>query len=287
MRKGHHMATHRPPQDQSDLLNEDAEEQAVEEAAMLSSKLVYEVIRRDGREELNRTNRALFWSGTSAGIFISFSVIAEAVLRTYLPQADWTFLVENLGYTFGFLIVIHGRMQLFTENTITTVLPLMVDPSPAMFAAVARLWGLVLFANVIGAFVAATFLAYGGGVPDNLIPALTDLSRHATGMGPGISFARAIPAGLLLAAIVWMIPQLESGHVLVVIMFTWLIAAGDFTHVVAGSVEMAFLLVRNELGLFDAIFGFFLPVFAGNVIGGTAVFSMMIWGQVRDDMQQN
>lgn len=280
------MARHRLPENESDVLDEEAEEQAVEEAAMLSSKLVYEVIRRDGQEELKRTNRALFWSGTSAGIFISFSVIAEAVLRTYLPQADWAFLVENLGYTLGFLIVIHGRMQLFTENTITTVLPLMVKPSPAMFASVARLWGLVLLANVLGAFVAAVFLAHAGGFPDNLMPALTELSRHATGMGPGVSFARAIPAGLLLAAIVWMIPQLESGHVPVVIIFTWLIAAGDFTHVVAGSVEMAFLLVQNELRLFDAIFGFFLPVLAGNVIGGTAVFSMMVWGQVKDDVQQ-
>lgn len=278
------MTRGRPPTEESDTLREEAEERSVEEAAMLSSKLVYEVIRRDGKEELRRTNRALFWSGASAGIFITLSVLAEAVLRTYLPEAPWSYLVENLGYTLGFLIVIHGRMQLFTENTITTVLPLMVDPSTEMFLSVMRLWGLVLFANVLGAFIGAAFLAFGGGVPDLFLPAIAELSEHATGMGPGTSFARAIPAGLLLAAIVWMIPQLESGHVAVVVIFTWLIAAGDFTHVVAGSVEMAFLLLRGDLAVGAAVFGFFLPVLAGNVIGGTAVFAMMVWGQVRDEV---
>ncbi len=258
----------------------------MEEAALLSSKLVYEVIRRDGLEELKRTERSLFWSGASAGIFISFSVVGEAVLRAHLPSSGWSYLVENLGYTLGFLIVIHGRMQLFTENTITTVLPLMRNPTLAMFASVARLWCLVLLANVVGAFVAATFLAYAGGVPEALLSTIGELSRHATGMEAGVGFARAIPAGLLLAAIVWMIPQLESGHVAVVIIFTWLIAAGDFAHVVAGSVEMAYLLVLGELSIADAVFRFFLPVLAGNVVGGTALFAMMVWGQVKDEVTE-
>ena len=68
-------------------LEEETERESVEAAAKLSSKLIYEVIRRDGEEELARTKRSLFWSGTAAGIMISFSVLGEAILRTYLPDA--------------------------------------------------------------------------------------------------------------------------------------------------------------------------------------------------------
>ena len=66
-----------------------------------------------------------------------------------------------------------------------------------------------------------------------------------------------------------------------------LIAAGDFTHIIAGSVEMAYLLVGGELGFGTALTGFFLPVLAGNIIGGTAVFTMIAYGQVVDDLDRH
>ena len=265
-------------------LEEETERESVEAAAKLSSKLIYEVIRRDGEEELARTKRSLFWSGTAAGIMISFSVLGEAILRTYLPDAPWSFLIENFGYSLGFLLVIMGRMQLFTENTITTVLPLMVKPSAHNFACVARLWVIVLGANVLGAFCIATLYAYTPAIPENLAPALLSLSEHAIYMPADESFFRAIPAGILVAAIVWMLPQADESGFFIILTFTWLIAAGDFTHIVAGSVEMAYLAVQGLLGPTEAIFGFFIPVLAGNIVGGTAVFALIAWGQVKDDV---
>ena len=266
-------------------LGEAAEEESVEEAAKLSARLIYEVIRRDGIDELRRPVRSLIWSGLAAGVMISFSVLGEAIFRTYLPKdADWTYLVENLGYSIGFVLVIMGRMQLFTENTISTVLPAMADPRPTVFKRIGRLWVVVLSANLVGAFLAALYIAYGAGVPDALLPAVRELSEHATGMGAWQSFLRAVPAGLLIAARVWSLPQAESQQFILIMMMTWLIAAGDFTHVVAGSVEMAFLMVNGELGLLPAVFGFFLPVLAGNVVGGTAIFALLAWGQVKGEL---
>lgn len=265
-------------------LDEETERESVEAAAKLSSKLIYEVIRRDGEEELARTKRSLFWSGTAAGIMISFSVLGEAILRTYLPDAPWSFLIENFGYSLGFLLVIMGRMQLFTENTITTVLPLMVKPTAHNFACVARLWVIVLGANVLGAFCIATLYAYTPAIPENLAPALLSLSEHAIHMPADESFFRAIPAGILVAAIVWMLPQADESGFFIILTFTWLIAAGDFTHIVAGSVEMAYLAVQGLLGPTEALFGFFIPVLAGNIVGGTVVFALIAWGQVKDDV---
>lgn len=257
------------------------------EVPKLSSKEIFEVIREEGEEELGRPNPSLFWSGIAAGILISLSVLGEAIFRTYLPDADWAYLVENLGYSFGFLAVILGRMQLFTENTITTVLPVVHERSLTLLRRLAVLWGIVLSANVIGAFLVALLMAHTSAIPAELIPAIEELSRHATGFPASEAFQRAIPAGLLVAAIVWMLPQAEGFGFFVIVAFTWLIAAGDFTHIVAGSVEMAFLMVQGMLSPSDAAFNFFLPVLAGNVVGGTVIFALLAFGQVRHELEED
>lgn len=267
-------------------IEHEAEEKSVSEAAALSPKMIYEVIRRDGEEELARTKRSLLWSGIAAGMLISLSVLGEAIFRTYLPDAPWRFLVENLGYSLGFLAVIMGRMQLFTENTITTVLPIMRERTWQALGRMARLWIIVLSANVVGAFAAASLFVFTPALPADIMPALVSLSEHATGMSASESFWRAIPAGVIVALIVWMLPQAAEAAFFLILTFTWLIAAGDFTHIVAGSVEMAVLLLRGELGGTQAIFGFFLPVLVGNIIGGTVIFTLVAWGQVRDDVKE-
>lgn len=266
--------------------SEEKNEEKVSKASALPSKVIYEIIRREGEEELARTNRSLIWSGVAAGLMMSFSVLGEAIFRTYLPDAPHSYLIENIGYSFGFLLVIMGRLQLFTENTITTVFPFLDDPCWACGVATARLWSIVLAANVVGAFVAAAVMHHTAAIPAELRPAILSLSEHATGMGAWQSFMRGIPAGILVAALVWSMPQASANRFFIILGFTWLIAAGDFTHIIAGSVEMAYLMVGGELGLWPALTGFFLPVLAGNIIGGTAIFTMIAFGQVVDELPE-
>src|SRR4051812_23722722 len=90
-----------------------------------SGAIVYQAISREGEEELERSSSALFWSALGAGLAMGFSMIAEALLTTHLPDAPWRILIAKFGYSIGFLIVILGRQQLFTENTLTPILPLM------------------------------------------------------------------------------------------------------------------------------------------------------------------
>ncbi|WP_299960665.1 formate/nitrite transporter family protein [uncultured Roseobacter sp.] len=263
---------------------EEKEEASVQNAAALAPKLIYEVIRREGEEEMARPKRSLLWSGIAAGVMISLSVLGEAIFRTYLPDAPSSYLIENLGYSLGFLAVIMGRMQLFTENTITTVLPVMVERTWYAFGCMLRLWGIVMTANVIGAFAVAALFVFTPAIPAEIMVSVVDLSHHATGMGADASFWRAIPAGIIVALIVWMLPQADSAKFFLILVFTWLIAAGDFTHIVAGSVEMAVLVWMGDITAATAIGGFFIPVLAGNIIGGTVIFTLMAWGQVRDEL---
>lgn len=273
------------PEGSEQAIRHTAEEHSVTEATRLSARLIYEVIRRDGEAELTRPLFSLVWSGFAAGILISFSVLGEAILRANLPDAEWSFLIENVGYSFGFLIVIFGRMQLFTENTIATVLPVVARPTPEALLRMLRLWFVVLAANVLGALFAAGFLAGTDAMSAELRATVDELSRHAVGMGAAEGFARAIPAGVLVAAIVWTMPSAEGNAFLLILAFTWLIAAGDFAHIVAGSVEMGFLLWTGAMTAGQAAFGFFLPVLAGNVIGGTAIFALLAWAQVRKELK--
>ncbi len=272
--------------DHSIELTRKEEDDAIEEAVGLSPVLVFETIRREGEEELERPARALWFSGIAAGLLISFSVLGESIFRAYLPDESWRYLLENAGYSLGFLLVILGRMQLFTENTITTVVPVALNPTKAAFARTARLWTIVLSANVVGAFFIASLFAYGGILSDDVFAAMVDLSHHATGMPAMEGMLKGVPAGILIAALVWMLPSSQGSEVAVIVIFTWLIALGDFTHIVAGSVEMAFLMVLGELSFMQATFGFFVPVLIGNVIGGTVIFTMLTWAQVQPEVEE-
>ena len=274
------------PEDEVSGIEKEAEEESVHSATRLSARLIYEVIRRDGKEELARPLPSLIWSGLAAGILISQSVVAEAVLRAGLPDTTWRPLIENLGYAFGFLLVIHGRMQLFTENTITTVLPLMARFGPTRLMATGRLWGTVLAANTVGAFIAAAFMLWTGAFPDEILRAMHELSVHATDAPPLELFFRAIPAGVLVAALVWTMPTMPHGSFFMIVALTWLLAAGDFAHIVVGSVEMAFLVLGGDLGPLAALAGFYLPTLFGNVMGGTMVFTMMAWAQVKNEVTE-
>ena len=134
----------------------EVERETVGELAAPRSRIIYEVVRRQGDEELRRPSGSLFWSGIAGGVTIMTSVIAEGALRHKLP-ADMPSrqVVSDLGYSLGFLMVILGRMQLFTEQTIVTVLPIMAAPSWRKLAVTARLWAIVFAANMVGSCAAA------------------------------------------------------------------------------------------------------------------------------------
>ena len=268
----------------SDAVSGRTEEKHVREATRLTARLIYEVIRRDGAEELARPWQSLVFSGLAAGLLISFSVIGEAVLSLYLPDAGWRPLVENLGYSLGFLIVILGRMQLFTENTITTVLPVITDFSRQRVWQMTRLWVVVLLANSVGTVLAGGFIAWSGAFAPDLLARIGDMAHHLAHYSAYETFARGIPAGVLVAGIVWMLPSGTGATFFIILTFTWLIAVCDFTHVIAGSVEIAYIVVTGDLAAASAFFGFFLPVLAGNVVGGTVVFTLLTWGQVQKEV---
>ncbi|MFY0065307.1 formate/nitrite transporter family protein [Acinetobacter baumannii] len=262
------------------------EKMAVEEHEKLSPSLVYEIIRRDGAEELDRPTAALIFSGIAAGLVISFSFVFKAIIASYIPtDAIWTDLITNFGYTIGFLIAILGHMQLFTENTITTVVPLFKPFTLDKLRAVGRLWGIVFLCNIIGTALASLFFLTTDLFTPNIDKALDELAHHVASFSAIQNLLKGVMSGLLIAALVWMLPSV-SNKFLVIFFMTYLIGLGDFTHVVVGSTEMSYLVWQGEASLGEYLFNFLIPTTIGNIIGGTGVFTLLIYGQVTEELEQ-
>lgn len=261
------------------------ERNTVAEHGSLSALTVYSIILREGEEELQRPKISLWWSGVAAGAGISTSVLVEGIIRANMgSDHPYLTLIESLGYTFGFVLVIMCRLQLFTENTITVVLPVLADPTRNRFYCLARLWGVVLAANFFGTFVTAAIGVHGNILSADTLAAILEISHHVAQLTPAEAFLRAIPSGFFIAALVWMLPSAEGAKVVVIVMFTWLIAAGGFTHVVAGSNEIFTLVLNGEMSIFTGLFYHISPVLLGNIIGGTGLFAMLAYGQVHEEM---
>jgi formate/nitrite transporter FocA (FNT family) len=261
------------------------ERESVAEHGRLSALTVYSIILREGEEELHRPKTSLWWSGVAAGIGISTSVLAEATLRANLaPDLPYLSIIESFGYSLGFVLVIMCRLQLFTENTLTVVLPVLTSPSRSKFYYTSRLWGIVFAANMVGTFFTAFLAVHSGILDDKILSSVLEISRHVADIPPTDALLRGIPAGFFIAALVWMLPSAKGSEVIVIILFTWLIAAGEFTHVIAGSNEIFSLVAIGEIHILTAFTHHILPVLVGNVIGGTGLFAVLSYGQVSQEM---
>jgi formate/nitrite transporter FocA (FNT family) len=256
----------------------------IEELSTPRSPVIYEVVRRLGDEEMARPLVSLWWSGVAAGLSISFSLLTEGILREHLPDAHWRMLVVSLGYSVGFIIVVLGRQQLFTESNITVVLPVLKDLTPHNVWRMTRLWAIVLVANLAGTLFAAAFSTYFPVVPQELYDAMLAISREMGQLSWWQMCFRGVTSGFLIATMVWMLPTAESAKVPVIALMTWLIAVGGFTHVIAGSMEAYLLVLAGDWEWWRFITSFFLPVLIGNMLGGTALFALISYAQVMEEI---
>jgi formate-nitrite transporter family protein len=252
----------------------------VEERSSPRTPVIYEIVRRLGEEEMARPAVSLWWSGVAAGLSISFSLLAQAILQMHLPDTAWRPLISSLGYTVGFVMVVLSRQQLFTENTITVVLPVMANLTTRNVLQLCRMWGIVLLANMVGTLAAALFCNYTPVLTPELKDAMLNISGQLLDHSWLEMAFKAMSAGFLIAAMVWLLPGAENAQFHVITLMTYLIAVGGFMHIVAGSVEAFLLVLNGGMGFWSMLGSFFVPVLIGNIIGGTALFALIAYAQV-------
>ncbi|MDF0731252.1 formate/nitrite transporter family protein [Pseudomonas entomophila] len=259
------------------------EEQEVSHNQPPRAAVLHEIIRAQGDQELERTLAALWWSALAAGLTMGLSLMAMGLLYARLPEGGSSQVIASLGYSAGFLAVILARQQLFTENTLTAVLPLMTTPTLANLGRLLRLWSVVLLGNLAGTLLVAWVMLELPIFDSKTDVAFLDVGRKVMQNDISQMFAKGIVSGWMIATMVWMIPSMEHAKIWIILMITYLMALGDFTHIVVGSVEVSYLVWAGDETWRAFWLAFALPTLAGNIVGGSFIFALISHAQVRSD----
>ena len=264
----------------------DQEQHDVDKSQPPRAAVLHEIIRTEGDLELERSVAALWWSALAAGLTMGLSLMAMGLLNSRLPDAEGFKVIASFGYCAGFLAVILARQQLFTENTLTAVLPIMSNPTLNNFARLLRLWSVVLVGNLCGTLLVAYVMLNLPIFDTKTDMAFLDIGRKVMENDASKMFAKGIVSGWMIATMVWMIPSMESAKMWIIILITYLMALGDFTHIVVGAAEVSYLVFAGELPWKDFWLIFAGPTLAGNIIGGSFIFALISHAQVRSDTQK-
>ncbi|MBV8693998.1 MAG: formate/nitrite transporter family protein [Ktedonobacteraceae bacterium] len=259
------------------------EKKEVARSTRISALVLHETVREEGERELRRTPFALAWSGLAAGLSMGFSLVTQGLLHTSLPRTSWSPLIDNLGYSVGFLIVVLGRQQLFTENTLTAMLPVLAHPNVSTILRMLRLWVIVLAANLLGAFLFATVIAHTALFSPAIQQSFAEISHHSLQGGFGLTVLRGIFAGWLIALMVWLLPASQGTKLHIIILLTYVVALGGFAHIIAGSVDVLYLASTGAISWLTYFVGFMLPTLIGNIIGGASLVAALNFAQVASD----
>jgi formate/nitrite transporter FocA (FNT family) len=233
----------------------------------------------EGEHEIKRQPFALASSGLAAGLSMGFSLITEGLIRAQLPNQPWRPLVSHFGYCAGFLIVVLGRQQLFTENTLTAILPLLQAPTAKVLLRVLRLWVIVLIANVVGCFLFAWLVGHSDIFSPEVKQSFAELAQESLRATWSTTFIHGIFAGWLIAMMVWLLPASDSASIWVVIIMTYLVALGNHSHIIAGSTKV-FYAATVGLAPWSFYFQWMIPTLFGNILGGVSLVALLGRAQV-------
>jgi formate/nitrite transporter FocA (FNT family) len=262
------------------MADQATEQHKADEREALSATAVHKALLQEGENELDRSSGALFWSALAAGISIGLSLIAQGVLRQHLPDSNWRPLLISLGYSFGFIAVTLGRQQLFTETTLTAMLPLLHHKRLDVLANVLRLWVVVFAANMLGTFLFAWAGAWTSTFSPELSRTMADIGVEKVGYTFGTAFVKGIFGGWLIALMVWLMPSAHEARIWVIALVTWLLATAQLTHIIAGSTDVMFAVLSGRVEWITFLTRFAAPVFLGNSIGGIVFVAALNHAQV-------
>ncbi|WP_031363205.1 formate/nitrite transporter family protein [Caballeronia sordidicola] len=264
---------------------DDGEQKQAAQHASPRALVIHEVVREEGEAAMERTAGALIMSALAAGLSMGFSFLAQAVIESALPDTPWRPLVAAFGYTVGFVIVILGQQQLFTESTLSAVLPVLTRRDVTTIAKTGRLWGLVLSGNIAGTVIFAAMLQIPGVFTDEVVKALGLLAEQPFSGTFMVTVVRAVFAGWLIALMVWLLPSARSARLVTILLITYVVGMSKLSHVIAGSVEASYGVMVGAASLRDYLCGFFAPTLLGNMIGGISLVAIINHGSIVAEMK--
>jgi formate/nitrite transporter FocA (FNT family) len=249
-----------------------------------SAQDIYEQVANNARQELGRSSVALAISGLAGGICMGLSGLGSAIAIALLTApgttpAPTTLFIAKMFYPLGFIVVILGRSQLFTENTLYPVALVLAEKKH--FWNTMRLWGVVLPANVLGALAFAAIAALTGALHPEMVHALSQLGLDALHRPAGTIFWSGVMGGWIIATVAWLVSGSHSitGSVMIIWMLAFVVGLGNFAHCIAASGEILAAVLTGQASASGFMTWLGLAV-AGNISGGVGMVTLLEYGQV-------
>jgi formate/nitrite transporter FocA (FNT family)/nucleotide-binding universal stress UspA family protein len=244
-----------------------------------SADEVFQRIIAAADEEVTSGARELFFSGIAAG----FAITITFLLYASMSATSDSKLVGALLYPLGFLYIIIGGYQLYTENTLPPVA--LTLERLASLPALLRHWTIVLLGNFTGGALGASVLTWGSVFDPKTMTTALEISRRGAFQTEWLAlFSKALFAGLIVAGVVWVgfAARDTISRVVIVYLAFLAIPLGNLFHVVVSFTETLFLVFHGELPLFVGLTEFVLPVLLGNTIGGVALVTIVNYFQTSE-----
>ena len=245
---------------------------------ILSSDQVFQRIVADADHEITSSLRELFFAAVAGGFAITITFLLYASMTA---STDGT-ITAVLLYPLGFVYIIIGGYQLYTENTLPPVALTLerLASVPALF----RHWLVVLAGNFAGGAVGAIVLAYGGVFSPEAATVAADLAQKGIDTPVTALFFKSAIAGLIVAGVVWMnfAARDTVSRILIVYLAFLAIPLGNLFHVVVSFTEAVYLMLTGGVGLVTALTSFVLPVLVGNTLGGVVLVTVVNYYQTTD-----
>jgi formate/nitrite transporter FocA (FNT family) len=243
-----------------------------------SAEDIYEQVSTNARQELDRSTISLALSGFGAGAFMGLSALGTAIALAILGTSPHSRIISRMFYPLGFIVVIIGRSQLFTENTLYPVALVLTEKRQLLNTM--RLWAVVLPTNVLGAFGFALLASQTSAFDPSFVAALSTLGATAIAHPAATVFWSGVIGGWIIALAAWLVSASHSvtGSVMVIWMLTFIVGLGDFAHCIASSCEI-FITVLTGHAPWIAYFQWFGPAVLGNIFGGVCLVTILEYGQ--------
>ena len=252
----------------------------MQDSTRRSAQEIFEEVKASAREELSRSASALLFSGFVGGLGMGLTGLSVALALSYLGNSPTAQFVSFCFYPVGFIVVIVGRAQLFTENTLYPVV-LILDERKHLLQSL-KLWVTVFVSNVAGAVFFGWLVMKTGALSPNFADALAGLGTEAVQGHFTLIFAKGILGGWLIALVAWMVTASHwtIGQVAITWMLTFIVGAGHFSHCIASSAEIVAAIMSGHLHFIN-YFNWLLPATLGNIAGGVFMVSVLNYGQVK------
>jgi formate/nitrite transporter FocA (FNT family) len=239
---------------------------------------IFEHVSRNGRRELARSNTTLAISGIVGGLTMGLTGLSISAVTAQLGYSASAQFIAFLLYPMGFMAVILGRGQLFTENTLYPV-AIILDERRYVVSTL-RLWGIVFVTNVAGALLFALLCARTSALRPDILDALIRYGAEAAAPSAVHIFWSAVVGGWIIAMVAWLVSGSHSisGSVAIIWVLTFIVGLGHFAHCIASSGEILSAVVSGHVATLAYLKWLALAT-SGNITGGVVLVTLLQYGQ--------